>query len=117
MVGVAVFERISNLPNIRLAAASIAAKMMARESGHTLKTYSMTTLAIGETDRDAEEQAALFREGFDEGALRHDADFPRLPERHSPVRRTGDAEDTRALSREMAEAASIDISTTAISRA
>lgn len=52
-----------------LAATSIAAKAMAREAGHTLKTYSMMTLVIGETDADAEAQAALFREGFDEGAL------------------------------------------------
>jgi pyrimidine oxygenase len=52
-----------------LAAASTAAKTMARESGHALKTYSMMTLVIGETDQEAEAQAALFREGFDEGAL------------------------------------------------
>jgi pyrimidine oxygenase len=52
-----------------LAATSIAAKTMAREAGRTLKTYSMITLVIGDTDAEAEAQAALFRAGFDEGAL------------------------------------------------
>jgi pyrimidine oxygenase len=52
-----------------LAACSIAAKTMARDVGRSIKTYSMMTLVIGDTDADALAQAATFRDGFDEGAM------------------------------------------------
>ena len=53
-----------------LAEVSRAAKQVARDSGRSIKTYTMTTLVIGETDADAQAQADRFREGFDEGAWR-----------------------------------------------
>jgi pyrimidine oxygenase len=40
-------------------------KSMARESGRSIKTYTMMNLVIGKTDADAEAQADYFRAGFD----------------------------------------------------
>ena len=48
-----------------LAKISTTVKAMARESGRTIKTYTMMTLVIGETDAAAAAQAEQFREGFD----------------------------------------------------
>lgn len=49
---------------------SATAKSMARDSGHSIKTYTMMNLVIGETDAEAEAQAAHFRAGFDEEACK-----------------------------------------------
>lgn len=49
--------------------ASRDAKAGALELGYKIRTYSMMTVAFGETDAAAEEMAAHFREGLDEGAL------------------------------------------------
>jgi pyrimidine oxygenase len=48
-----------------LAQISRAMKAMARESGRSIKTYTMLNLVIGETDADAQAQADHFRAGFD----------------------------------------------------
>lgn len=53
-----------------LAAASRAAKDDANEIGRTIRTYSMMTILFGETDAAAEAEAARYRAGLDEGALR-----------------------------------------------
>lgn len=45
------------------------AKNMAIEAGRTIKTYTMMTLVINDTDEAAEAEAAHYREGFDEGAM------------------------------------------------
>lgn len=45
-------------------------KAMARDAGRTIKTYTMMTLVIGETDADAQAQADHFRAGFDEEACK-----------------------------------------------
>lgn len=45
-------------------------KSMAAEIGRTIKTYTMMTLVIGETDEEAQAQAAHFRAGFDEEACK-----------------------------------------------
>lgn len=45
-------------------------KAMAHELGRSIKTYTMLTLVIGDTDADAQAQADHFRAGFDEGACR-----------------------------------------------
>jgi pyrimidine oxygenase len=52
-----------------LAKASADAKAGAAAMGAKIRTYSMMTVVFGETDAAAEETAAHFREGFDEGAL------------------------------------------------
>ncbi|ASG23920.1 LLM class flavin-dependent oxidoreductase [Nitrospirillum viridazoti] len=46
------------------------AKAMAKEAGRSIKTYSMMTLVLGDTDAEAEALAARYVEGFDEGAWR-----------------------------------------------
>ncbi len=48
-----------------LADLSRSVKAMARDSGRSIKTYTMMNLVIGETDADAEAQADYFRAGFD----------------------------------------------------
>jgi pyrimidine oxygenase len=53
-----------------LAKISRQAKAMAAESGRSIKTYTMITLVIGETDAAAQAQADRFREGFDEEACK-----------------------------------------------
>ena len=53
-----------------LAKISRQAKAMAAESGRSIKTYTMITLVIGETDAAAQAQADGFREGFDEEACK-----------------------------------------------
>jgi pyrimidine oxygenase len=53
-----------------LARNSRAAKSMAREVGRSIKTYTMITLVIGDTDAEAQAMAARYVEGFDEGAWR-----------------------------------------------
>lgn len=52
-----------------LAAASAKAKAGAAALGAKIRTYSMMTVVFGETDAAAEETAAHFRAGLDEGAL------------------------------------------------
>lgn len=52
-----------------LAKASAGAKAGAAALGAKIRTYSMMTVVFGETDAAAEETAAHFRAGFDEGAL------------------------------------------------
>ncbi|AXB79265.1 LLM class flavin-dependent oxidoreductase [Novosphingobium sp. P6W] len=52
-----------------LAKASADAKAGAAALGAKIRTYSMMTVVFGETDAEAEETAAHFRAGFDEGAL------------------------------------------------
>lgn len=49
---------------------SKAIKAMAAEIGRTIKTYTMMTLVIGETDEEAQGQADRFRAGFDEEACK-----------------------------------------------
>lgn len=44
-------------------------KAIAQAAGRSIKTYIMMTLVIGDTDEDAQAQAAHYREGFDEGAM------------------------------------------------
>jgi pyrimidine oxygenase len=44
-------------------------KSMARDAGHALRTYMMTTLVIGESDAAAQAEADRYRAGFDEGAF------------------------------------------------
>lgn len=56
--------------NEDLARVSRDAKARSRAFGRTIKTYTMMTLVFGDTDADAQAQAARFREGLDEGALR-----------------------------------------------
>lgn len=56
--------------NEELAKNSKAAKARALALGRTIKTYTMMTLVIGETDAEAEAEAARYRAGLDEGALR-----------------------------------------------
>ena len=56
--------------NEELARNSKAAKAKASALGRTLKTYTMMTLVIGETDAAAQAEAQHFRDGLDEGALR-----------------------------------------------
>jgi pyrimidine oxygenase len=52
-----------------LAKASAEAKADAAALGSRIRTYSMMTVVFGETDEAAEDMAAHFRAGFDEGAL------------------------------------------------
>jgi pyrimidine oxygenase len=56
--------------NADLAATSRAAKARARAFGRTIKTYTMMTLVLGETDAAAQASADHFRAGLDEEALR-----------------------------------------------
>jgi pyrimidine oxygenase len=51
-----------------LAGISNTVKAMAREAGRRIRTYTMMTLVIAETDAAAQAQADLFRAGFDEEA-------------------------------------------------
>jgi pyrimidine oxygenase len=51
-----------------LAHISRTVKAMARERGRQIRTYTMMTLVIGDTDAAAHAQADLFRSGFDEEA-------------------------------------------------
>ncbi|MDB5394026.1 MAG: luciferase [Rhodospirillales bacterium] len=51
--------------DVELAKISTGMKVMARESGRSIKTYTMMNLVIGETDAAAQAQADYFREGFD----------------------------------------------------
>ena len=44
---------------------SLSAKAMARDAGHRLRTYTMMTLVIGETDAEAQAQEDYIRTGFD----------------------------------------------------
>jgi pyrimidine oxygenase len=53
-----------------LAKISRQAKTMARAAGRSIRTYTMMTLVIGETDAAANAAAAQYRAGFDEGALK-----------------------------------------------
>jgi pyrimidine oxygenase len=48
-----------------LAGISTAMKKMARESGRSIKTYTMLNLVIGETDEAAQAEADFYRAGFD----------------------------------------------------
>ncbi|WP_198350860.1 LLM class flavin-dependent oxidoreductase [Flavisphingomonas formosensis] len=50
--------------------ASRDAKEVAATYGRAMRTYSMMTILFGETDEAAEREAAYYREGLDEGALR-----------------------------------------------
>ena len=43
---------------------------MARDAGRAVKTYTMITLVIGDSDEDANAQADRFRAGFDEEACK-----------------------------------------------
>ncbi|HEY0269554.1 MAG TPA: LLM class flavin-dependent oxidoreductase, partial [Sphingomonas sp.] len=52
-----------------LAVASRAAKEDAASIGRAIRTYSMMTILFGETDAAAEQEAADYRAGLDEGAL------------------------------------------------
>jgi len=45
-------------------------KAMARDAGRAVKTYTMITLVIGDSDEDANAQADRFRAGFDEEACK-----------------------------------------------
>jgi len=56
--------------NEELARNSKAAKARARALGRSVKTYTMMTLVIGETDAAAQALATHYRNGLDEGALR-----------------------------------------------
>lgn len=56
--------------NAELARNSKAAKARAKALGRTLKTYTMMTLVIAETDAAAQAEAQKYRDGLDEGALR-----------------------------------------------
>lgn len=53
-----------------LASISRAAKANAAASGRSIRTYTMMTLVIGETDEEATRTADYFRSGFDEEAMR-----------------------------------------------
>jgi pyrimidine oxygenase len=53
-----------------LASISKALKAKAASAGRSIKTYTMLTLVIGETDADAQAQADHFRAGFDEEACK-----------------------------------------------
>lgn len=53
-----------------LAHVSTSVKAMARESGRSIRTYTMMNLVIGETDAAAQAQADHFRAGFDEEACK-----------------------------------------------
>lgn len=44
---------------------SLSAKQMARDAGHVLRTYTMLTLVIGESDAEAKAQEDHIRTGFD----------------------------------------------------
>lgn len=59
---------LSGKDNAELAEKSRLAKSMAAESGRSIKTYTMMTLVIGETDEAAQATAAHYVDGFDEGA-------------------------------------------------
>ncbi|MBB6251996.1 LLM class flavin-dependent oxidoreductase [Nitrospirillum iridis] len=61
---------LSGTTKEELAKNSGMAKAMAKEAGRTIKTYSMMTLVLGDTDAEAEALAAKYVEGFDEGAWR-----------------------------------------------
>jgi pyrimidine oxygenase len=43
---------------------------MARQAGRSIKTYTMMTLVIGDSDEAAEAEAAHYRAGFDEEACK-----------------------------------------------
>ena len=53
-----------------LAKISASAKAMAAESGRFIRTYTMMTLVIGQTDAEAQAEADSFRAGFDEEACK-----------------------------------------------
>jgi pyrimidine oxygenase len=61
---------VSGKDDEELAKVSSAARAMGEEAGKKLRTYSMMTLVIGDTDAAALAEADRFRAGFDEGALR-----------------------------------------------
>ena len=46
------------------------AKAMAADAGRRIRTYTMITLLIEDTDAQAQAKADLYRSGFDEGALK-----------------------------------------------
>lgn len=56
--------------NDHLAEVSRDAKARSRAFGRAIRTYTMMTLVLGETDAAAQAQAESFREGLDEAALR-----------------------------------------------
>jgi pyrimidine oxygenase len=56
--------------NDDLAAVSRDAKARSRAFGRTIRTYTMMTIVLGETDEAARATAAHYREGLDEEALR-----------------------------------------------
>lgn len=60
---------LAGADNDDLARTSRAAKAKAREFGRGIRTYTMMTLVLGETDEAAQAKAAHYREGLDEGAL------------------------------------------------
>ncbi len=60
---------LSGGDNAQLAEASREAKADAAGIGRFVRTYSMMTIVLGETDEEAEAKARLYAEGFDEGAL------------------------------------------------
>jgi pyrimidine oxygenase len=55
--------------NADLAATSRAAKARSRAFGRTIKTYTMMTIVLGETDAAAQAKADFYRAGLDEEAL------------------------------------------------
>jgi pyrimidine oxygenase len=61
---------LSGKDNDDLARNSRMAKTMAQEVGRSIKTYTMMTLVIGDTDAAAQTAAERYVEGFDEGAWR-----------------------------------------------
>ena len=60
---------MSGKDNADLGVNSRAAKARARESGRRIRTYTMMTFVLAETDAEAEAEAAHYRAGLDEGAL------------------------------------------------
>jgi pyrimidine oxygenase len=60
---------VSGKDDEELAKVSAGARAMAQQAGRKLRTYSMMTLVIGDTDAAALAEADRFRAGFDEGAL------------------------------------------------
>jgi pyrimidine oxygenase len=61
---------LSGNDNAHLAETSRAAKARSRAFGRTIKTYTMMTIVMGETDADAQAKADHYRAGLDEEALR-----------------------------------------------
>lgn len=60
---------VSGSDDAELAKTSRGAKQLAREAGRSIRTYTMMTLVIGDSDAQAQAQAERYRAGFDEGAL------------------------------------------------